>query len=393
MGFEPLAGPELARGLRTLGILAPNAVQVDALRVALRGEDVLVIAQTGSGKTCIFAVAMLRRLADEGAGSAGCPAGRGLVIVPTRELARQHTVTATALAASLAQPLTVAILGDGSDCCGAAHLLIGTVADVLAMARAVGLTTLHLRCVAFDECDAALCMPDAWQAGFTPEGTELLAWLTRVEPAAQNILTTAHLSREHERTICAHFSRARCIRQTRASGTVAGTLVPTLRQRFVYFSASSASKQAKLVTLLEATSADAWLAAGSTLVVCEANDTVQRVHAMLEGSALSACRPTMLHAEMCAADRCAALERFGLGESALLVLSASIARGLDLPSVRHVVMYDMTDGEAAFIHCAGRTARRGEHGLVTCLIPSSSPMGQFRTVHALEAADPLHFEK
>jgi superfamily II DNA/RNA helicase len=114
---------------------------------------------------------------------------------------------------------------------------------------------------------------------------------------------------------------------------------------------------------------------------------------VLECSAALHTSVAMLHAELSNADRFAALQRFESRESSVLVISGSVARGLDFGAVRHVVMYDMTDGEAAFIHCAGRTARRGEHGLVTCLIPSSSAVGQFRKVHALEAADPLHFER
>jgi superfamily II DNA/RNA helicase len=390
-GFEPLVGRELAHGLFSMGISAPNAIQADALRISLSGQDVIVVAQTGSGKTCIFLLTMLRRLMDERLGNDDCASGRALVIVPTVELARQHRATAAALASSLLRPLIIGNLS--AETSGAADVLIGTVAEVLTLARATALSTLRLRCVAFDECDAALCMPDAWQPGWTPEGAELLSQLSAIDPPAQAILTTAHLSREHERTLSAYFGRAGWIRQTRASGAIAGALVPTLRQRFVYFSASSASKQAKLVAVLEASNADAWLAAGRTIVVCEASDTVRQVHAVLECSAALHTSVAMLHAELSNADRFAALQRFESRESSVLVISGSVARGLDFGAVRHVVMYDMTDGEAAFIHCAGRTARRGEHGLVTCLIPSSSAVGQFRKVHALEAADPLHFER
>jgi superfamily II DNA/RNA helicase len=70
------------------------------------------------------------------------------------------------------------------------------------------------------------------------------------------------------------------------------------------------------------------------------------------------------------------------------------ARGLDFPSLRHVIMYDMLASDknaAAFIHCAGRTARRGQEGLVTCLAQSNGSMGQFRNLHRLQDAPQIHF--
>ena len=75
----------------------------------------------------------------------------------------------------------------------------------------------------------------------------------------------------------------------------------------------------------------------------------------------------------------------------VLICPAALARGLDLPRVRHVVMYDVCDDAATFVHCAGRTARRGRKGLVTCLIPSGG--GRFRELHSLQGAEPLEFQE
>jgi superfamily II DNA/RNA helicase len=80
--------------------------------------------------------------------------------------------------------------------------------------------------------------------------------------------------------------------------------------------------------------------------------------------------------------------------SRLLVCTTVAARGLDFPSLRHVIMYDMLSANedvAAFIHCAGRTARRGQNGLVSCLVQSTGSVGKFRNLHALQDAPQIHF--
>ena len=71
----------------------------------------------------------------------------------------------------------------------------------------------------------------------------------------------------------------------------------------------------------------------------------------------------------------------------------SQARGLDFPTLRHVVLYDVPRDVASFVHCAGRTARRGQAGLVTCLVRNARDIGRYKNLHALQDAPKLHFAK
>ena len=66
-------------------------------------------------------------------------------------------------------------------------------------------------------------------------------------------------------------------------------------------------------------------------------------------------------------------------------------RGLDVPAVRHIVMFDMCDDVTTFIHSVGRTARRGEEGTVDCLVRSGTTIGRYRHLHELQHAAPLDF--
>jgi superfamily II DNA/RNA helicase len=67
------------------------------------------------------------------------------------------------------------------------------------------------------------------------------------------------------------------------------------------------------------------------------------------------------------------------------------ARGLDFPTLRHVILYDVPRDVASFVHCAGRTARRGQSGVVTCLVRNARDIGRYKNLHALQDAPKLRF--
>eukprot|EP00964_Phaeocystis_antarctica_P147697 scaffold114356_cov64-Phaeocystis_antarctica.AAC.1 len=101
----------LTEGLTRLGVKTPNAVQAEAIPLAVSGRDVLVVSQTGSGKTLMFLLPILQRLAAsveaEAAGGASCDAScdvTALVLAPTAALASQHMAVARQLAAGLPTP-------------------------------------------------------------------------------------------------------------------------------------------------------------------------------------------------------------------------------------------------------------------------------------------------
>ena len=114
-------------------------------------------------------------------------------------------------------------------------------------------------------------------------------------------------------------------------------------------------------------------------------------------------RPVMLvHDYMGDTERTAAFSRFRSHTASaqaplppVLVCTYSVAaRGLDLPDVRHVILYDVPTDIAMFVHTAGRTARRGQEGLVTCLCRTGAgDFGRYKHLHALQDAPPLHFRR
>ena len=103
--------------------------------------------------------------------------------------------------------------------------------------------------------------------------------------------------------------------------------------------------------------------------------------------------PLLLHEGLASEERTAALQCFReAGAARLLVCSSDVARGLDMPAVVHVIMHDMPTVTADYVHCVGRTARRGREGRVSCLVESRDQVGRYRHLHALQPAQRLTFD-
>ena len=157
---------------------------------------------------------------------------------------------------------------------------------------------------------------------------------------------------------------------------------------------------------------DEWLSGGSTLVFCEECAVVERIAALVTKAMPTLC-PGYLHEEMEEDARDATLALFkgsgggggsgGSGDAAeppasparprpqLLVCTSLAARGLDIPGLRHVVLYDVPTDVTRFVHSAGRTARRGRPGVVTCLVRNANDVGRYKRLHALCDAPKLEF--
>jgi superfamily II DNA/RNA helicase len=248
-----------------------------------------------------------------------------------------------------------------------------------------------------------------YDAALTPDASELLSALPST---AQYLLATAYLTLHHELALNRRFRQAVRVAEPTDAGKPT-VMVPTLRQVFHYLG-PGADRAAALLSSLRAADADAWLREGTTMVFCHPSSAVS-VYAQLEehmphlapallildqtrsAPAEPGGRSTVdaqgdqgsapageLHASAVVSD-------FATGRARVLVCTAAAARGLDFPALRHVVLYDMPTDVAGFVHSAGRTARRGSRGLVTCLVQSEEEVGRFRDLHGLLPARALDF--
>ena len=396
-GFVELVGPALAGTLQKEGVLRPNAMQAEALAAVQDGRrDTLVVAQTGSGKTLTFLLPILlqqqrqrRRRRDDRSASAGPCRQRpvsAVVLAPTAELAAQHAGLAKRLAAGH-------------------QILFCTPAQFLTDYSAGRITTATLKVVAIDEADAVLC-GSAHDSSLPQPATELLAALS-AKSAPQFLLAAAYLSPSHDAALERAFPGAVRV-QERAAGAGRGVLVPTLRQKYHYFTGDRADKMKLLLEVLQEASSEVWLRAGTTLVFCAAAADALALRERVEGLADQV---LVLHEDLAESKRASVLRSIHAAAAsssspaaaghqgapstrpAVLVLCTDVAaRGLHLPHVRHVVLFDVPTDVAAFVHRVGRTARGGQEGLVTALCRAGSgDFGRYKHLHALQDAPALVF--
>eukprot|EP00438_Fugacium_kawagutii_P002292 Skav226051 [mRNA] locus=scaffold211:171072:171731:+ [translate_table: standard] len=195
----------------------------------------------------------------------------------------------------------------------------------------------------------------------------------------------AHLTDEREEELVARFPGIQQVGHT-------GVLVPTLRQCFHYFKGDENAKAAKLLWILaEAEKEELEDTKGATLVFSASPANVEHLQAFLAGK-----RPDIkvlsLHEESTNTQNVSELFRRGAAE--ILVATDMSVRGLDFPLVRHVILYDLPVDATAFVHCAGRTARSGNTGLVTCIVEAGDArQGHFdgKTIHSLTDGPQLSF--
>jgi ATP-dependent RNA helicase DeaD len=384
--FRDWVGEEFAIGLREMDVFAPNDIQNDAIPLGLSGNDVMVAAQTGSGKTLMFLLPILYRLSRKAPLPESSPKAcdcspEALIIVPSDELALQVMSVARKLVAALPDSFVIECIVESSGKTtgygSGVRLVISTPQALVCCIRQGAFGRERLSMVAVDEADAVLCT----SSEMVRDANEILHDIEERKDPVQFFLTMSHLSDEREAELVKRFPHVQRVSQT-------GVLVPTLRQCYHYF---RGDKEAKLVFVLN--SADSWLRAGTTLVFCASSQEAARLFTFLQTSALD-WKPVALHDDMQLQERTASVQAFRDGDARLLVATDAVMRGLDFPDLRHVIMYDMPSDITAFVHSAGRTARRGQSGLVTCMVQTHE--GQvnhfdYKDHHGLADAPALSF--
>ena len=331
----------ILRALRTKGYSAPTPIQQQAIPPLLAGEDVLGIAQTGTGKTAAFALPILQQLAA--ARERAKPnTPRALVLAPTRELAVQIHDDFRDYGAGLGLRQTV-ILGGVSQRPQVAALARRTDIVVATPGRLLDLFEQgHIRLdrIAFfvlDEADRMLDM------GFIHDVRRIIRELPRQR---RSLLFSATMPPD-----VARLAQEILHRPKRVEVTPSATTVDTVQQ-LVYF-VNSADKPKLLGELLHDS------ALSRVLVFARTKHRANRVaeHVSKMGVAADA-----IHGNKSQTARQSALERFRAGHSRVLVATDIAARGLDVDSISHVINFELPHEPESYVHRIGRTARAGASG-------------------------------
>ena len=345
MEFRELGiDPELLRALEDAGYTIPTPIQEKAIPAAIAGRDVLGLAQTGTGKTCAFAIPILQKLKNEER-LPGFPPIRSLILTPTRELAIQiydsfveyakYTDIRCALvyggvsqytqteALSEGVDVLVATPGRLNDLCGQGYIDLGDI-----------------ELFVLDEADRMLDM------GFIDDVRRIIKRMGDRE--MQTLLFSATMPKEVKSLV----EQLMHDDYDRVEVTPNSTTVEAIDQS-VFFVDRENKRKLLLWVLRDP-------ALTSAIIFTRTKSGADKVSHDLNRERVGA---RAIHGDKSQLDRQAALTAFKERKIRVLVATDIAARGLDISELSHVINYDVPNEPENYVHRIGRTGRAGHGGI------------------------------
>ncbi|MEN4100872.1 MAG: DEAD/DEAH box helicase, partial [Anaerolineaceae bacterium] len=323
----------------------PEMMPVQAMTIPyiLAQRDLMVQSRTGTGKTGAYLLPMIERL------DAAKPHAQALVLAPTRELAIQVTkeaemlisesgLRAAAVYGGVAYGPQLEAFRQG------AHIVIGTPGRVLDHLLRRSLTLDHLRMLIFDEADRMLSM------GFYPDILRIKSFLLR-----QRI--NSYLFSATYPTGVIRLSRQ--FLKEPAFLNLSSDHVHVTETEHAYYVVPGMEKDRCLVRIIEIENPQ------SALIFCNTRARVHYVSVVLQRFGYDA---DELSADLSQAEREKVLKRLRKGSLRFLVATDVAARGIDIPELSHVILYEPPEDHESYIHRAGRTGRAGASGVAISLV-------------------------
>ena len=356
---------ELRAAVARLGWTELAPVQAKAMPYIRARRDLMVQSRTGSGKTGAFVMPILERIDP---GRAACQV---LILVPTRELAQQVARDARALAADTAVRVTEVYGGVSygpqlEAFRKGAHLVVGTPGRVLDHLLRRSLTLDHLIVLIFDEADRMLSM------GFYPDMERVRDYLPsrrinaymfsatfppNVRRLAQDFLQEPEflsLSRDH---------------------------VHVTDTQHISYDVPAMDKDRCLVRLIEIENPS------SALIFCNTKAKVHYVTVVLQRFGFNV---DELSSDLSQPARTEVMNRLRRGTLRFLVATDVAARGIDVPELSHVFLYELPEDAEDYIHRAGRTGRAGASGTAIALVGT---MAESRALRRIAATYDIEFDE
>ncbi len=318
-------------------------VQSRALPYLLEGRDLMVQSRTGSGKTGTYLLPLMARL------NPAMPAVQALILVPTRELAVQVEQEAKILFKG--SGFTVAAVyggvgyGKQMDALRqGVSVVVGTPGRVLDHLLRRTLSLDHISALIFDEADRMLSI------GFYPDMKEIQRYLPKTSIHAMLFSATYP---PHVLKLAGEFLTDPQML------SLSTTQIHVAEVQHLYCECKGMEKDRTLIKILEVENP------ASAIIFCNTKATVHFVTAVLQGFGFNA---DELSADLSQSRREDVLSRLRKGNIRFLVATDVAARGIDIPELSHVFLYEPPDDRESYIHRAGRTGRAGAAGVVISLV-------------------------
>jgi ATP-dependent RNA helicase RhlE len=319
--------------LDRLELKIPTPIQAKSIPVALEGKDLVGVAQTGTGKTLAFGLPLLQRLAVH--------KGRGLIILPTRELALQVDEHLKRIGSSLGLRTAVLIGGENirkqfGDLKRNPHIIIGTPGRINDHLERKSVDLSGVKILVLDEADMMLDM------GFAPQIDSIVR---KTPPTRQTLLFSATMPAEIVR-MAEKYMRS----PLRIEVAPPGKTAEGIDQEIIVLRPDEKIGQLEKLLLKHK---------GSVLIFCRTKHGVKKLTGKI---CLSGHKAAEIHSNRSLEQRRKALAGFKSGQYRVLVATDIAARGIDVSNIELVVNFDLPDESSDYVHRIGRTARAGKTG-------------------------------
>jgi len=348
MTFPPLH-PAFERALSEQGYREPTPVQSAVLAANAQEQDLLVSAQTGSGKTVAYGLAMAPQLLGDSdrMGPPGAPLA--LIIAPTRELAMQVARELTWLYGPASAQVVTCVGGMDSRreqraLAAGCHIVVGTPGRLRDHLGRGHLDLGVLAVVVLDEADEMLDL------GFR-EDLEVI--LDAAPAERRTLLFSATIAREIA-TLAKQYQRAAVRIDTASHNEPHGDI------EYRAIRIAPGEIEHAVVNVLR------FYESGRALVFCATREAVRHLYGALRERGFEA---VALSGELAQRERTDALQALRDGHARVCVATDVAARGLDLPDLGLVIHADLPANKAGLLHRSGRTGRAGRKGVSVLLVP------------------------
>ena len=373
MSFSSLGlAPSLTQAAQSRGLIAPTAIQQQAIPAILAGRDLLGCAPTGSGKTAAYVLPLLQAWMLGDAGSRPGPREtQALVLVPTRELATQVAELLYFVGEALGRRPKVAVLTGGVSINpqllalrGGVDMVIATPGRLLDVVEHSKLRLKTIQTLVLDEADRLMDL------GFADELNQVLALLPAQEqrqtlllsatfaPAVQGLVPTL-LRAEHERVEIASTHLQDATIEQRAILVDATKRTPLLRDLVEQYKGQR------------------------MLVFVASRYSAEHVANKLYDKGINA---TAFHGELSQGARQQVLQEFRDSLWQVLITTDLAARGIHVDALPLVINYDLPRSPTDYTHRIGRTGRAGLSGLAISLVSPAS-LAHWRLIAKRNALD------
>jgi len=328
--------PLVAAGVTAAGFVTPTPIQAQAIPVVMQGHDVMGLAQTGTGKTAVFALPILHRLMQGGRRHV-----RAVIVAPTRELAEQIHEAITILGKKTGLKSVTIYGGVGfkpqaDKLKRGAEIVVACPGRLLDHVEQRTIDLSRVEVLVLDEADHMFDM------GFLPDVRRILK---SIPQKRQTMLFSATMPDEIRHLADEALSEAVMIK--------VGATAPALTVSHALYPVAEQLKTPLLINLLGNTDTD------SVLIFTRTKHRAKRLGEQLAQKGYKA---ASLQGNLSQARRQATMNGFRNGTFRILVATDIAARGIDVTQISHVINYDIPNTTDAYIHRIGRTGRAAKTG-------------------------------